>query len=109
MGITITGLDDIRRHLRQSQQHAESLSGTHDVPIAKLLTSEFMLLNTDFESVDAMFAASGYKIESSQDLKSVPDEAWDSFVRSRTRFGSWEELLSEAAKEYLGRRLMGEA
>lgn len=109
MGIKIKGLDDLKRHLRKLQQRAASLSGTHDVPVSELLTSEFMLLNTDFESAEAMFVASGYKMESTADLASIPDGAWDSFVGSRTRFGSWEELLSEAAKEYLGRRLMGEA
>jgi hypothetical protein len=109
MGIKITGLDELQRQLKELQHRAESLSGTHDVPISQLLTSEFMLLNTDFESVELMFRASGYKIESQEDLAAIPDEPWESFVRSRTRFGTWQEMLAAAAKEYFERRLSGEA
>lgn len=109
MGIKITGLDELQRHLKELQHRAESLSGAHDVPIADLLTSEFMLLNTDFESAESMFSASGYKIQSQADFAAIPDEPWDAFVRSRTRFGSWKEMLAAAGEEYFGRRLRGEA
>jgi hypothetical protein len=67
------------------------------------------LENTDFESVESMFRASGYKIESPADLAAIPDEPWDAFVRSRTRFGSWKEMLAAATKGYVERRLGGEA
>jgi hypothetical protein len=109
MGIKITGLDELQRQLKELQHRAESLAGTHDVPITQLLTSEFMLLNTDFESVESMFRASGYKIESQEDLGAIPDEPWDAFIGSRTRFGSWQQMLAAATKEYLERRLSGEA
>jgi hypothetical protein len=109
MGIKITGLDELQRKLKELQHRAEALAGTHDVPMSQLLTSEFMLLNTDFESVESMFRASGYKIESQADLAPIPDEPWDAFVRSRTRFGSWREMLAAATKEYAERRLSGEA
>jgi hypothetical protein len=105
VGIKITGLDDLERKLNQLQHRAEMLAGEHEVPVAELLTSEFMLLNTDFESVEAMFEASGYKVRSSADLAAIPDEPWDAFIRSRTRFGSWKDLLAAAADEYLRRRL----
>jgi|SRR6266851_1893690 len=109
MGIKITGLDEIQQQLKELQHRAEALSGAHDVPMSQLLTSEFMPLNTDFESVESMFRASGYKIESQADLAAIPDEPWDAFVRSRTRFGSWREMLAAATREYAERRLSGEA
>ena len=109
MGIKITGLDEIQRKLKELGHRAELLSGTHDVPMSQLLRSEFMLLNTDFESVESMFRASGYRIESQVDLAAIPDEPWDAFVRSRTRFGSWREMLAAATREYVKRRLSGEA
>ncbi|MBA3640415.1 MAG: hypothetical protein M3541_13705 [Acidobacteriota bacterium] len=109
MSIKITGLDDVQRHLKELQHRAESLSGEREVPVVELLTSEFMLLNTDFESAGSMFTASGYKVESEADLAAIPDEPWDNFVSSRTRFGSWNEMLEAAAAEYFRRRLSGEA
>jgi hypothetical protein len=106
MGIKITGLDELQRKLRELQHRAEGLSGAHEVPISQLLTSEFMLLNTDFESVESMIAASGYKIENQEDLAAIGDEPWDAFVRSRTRFDSWKEMLTAAATAHVSRRLM---
>ena len=50
----LVGLDELQRTLKELQHRAEALSGAHDVPMSQLLTSEFMLLKTDFESVESM-------------------------------------------------------
>jgi hypothetical protein len=93
--------------LKELQHRAERISGTREVPIADLLTSEFMLLNTDFDSVEAMFAASGYEIRSQEDFAAIPDEAWDAFIGSHTRFATWKELLGAATEQYVSRNLIG--
>jgi hypothetical protein len=108
MGIKITGLDDLQRRLGELQHRAEAVSGAHDVPASELLTSEFMLLNTDFDSIESMFASSGFEIRSQEDLAAIPDEPWDTFVSSRTRFGTWREMLASATTAYVTRRLSGE-
>ena len=108
MGLKITGLDDLQRHLQDLQRRAESIAGQHDVPMPELFRSEFMLLNTEFESIEDLFAASSYKIQGSEDLAAIPDDDWDVFIRSKTRFASWEEMLQAAGQEYFARRLNGE-
>ena len=109
MGIKITGLDDIQRRLSELQRRAELLDGEHKVQWNDLFTSEFMLLNTDFESIEALFEASGYTVKSQADLDAIPAEPFGGFIRCRTRFESWEDMKAEAAQEYMTRRLFGEA
>jgi hypothetical protein len=108
MGVKVTGLGDVQRRLRELQHRAESLSGEHQVQLSDLFTSEFMLLNTDFESIDALFEASGYNVKSQDDLDSIPIEPFDAFVRSRTRFASWDDMKGAAAQNYMAKRLFGE-
>jgi hypothetical protein len=64
-----------------------------------------MLRNTDFDSVEAMFEASGYKVESTEDFQAIPDEPWDAFIKERTRFDSWEDMKSSAVQAWATRKL----
>jgi hypothetical protein len=104
LGIRINGLDDLRRRLAALQHRAQRLSGTHNVEFSELFCSEFMLFNTDFESMEAMFAASGFTVRSQEDFASIPDDKWDAFVQQRTRFQSWNEMLGRATQEYVKSR-----
>jgi hypothetical protein len=105
MGIRITGLENLRRRVRELQERAQDVAEPHQVPLDELLTSEFMVLNTDFESADSMLRASGLTIRTTDDLEGVPAEAWDSFIASHTRFGTWKDLLAAAGAAYVQRRL----
>jgi hypothetical protein len=60
---------------------------------------------TDFPTIQAMADASGFKIESQQDFEAIPDADWDAFVRSRTRFQTWQDMQAKAGEEYVVRRL----
>lgn len=98
-------LDDISRKLRDLQRQAEELDGEHSVPMNELFHDEFMLRNTDYPSIDEMFAASGFKIETSEDFAAVPDDEWDAFVKNRTRFASWDDMKKAAVQQWAARRL----
>lgn len=93
------------RKLRDLQRSAEQLDGEHSVPFTELFYDEFMLRNTDFPSIDAMFEASGFKLDSSEEFAAIPAEAWDAFVRNRTRFSSWDEMKNSAAREWAIRQM----
>lgn len=103
MGIRITGFEDVSARLRELRRAAERLGGTNNVPLSELLTSEFMLLHTDFQSVEEMLRESGFTIETEKDLDAVPLEVFDDFIRRRTRFASWREMLSRAAHDYVAK------
>lgn len=97
--------EDALRKLRDLQRKAEQLDGEHSVPLAELFNDEFMLRNTEFPSVKSMLEGSGYKIESNEELANIPEEDWDTFIRSCTRFASWDEMKNAAAQEWVGRTL----
>jgi hypothetical protein len=101
----LEGLDALQRNLTELQHRAEAMSGTHEVPVGQLFTSEFMLLHTDFDSLEAMFAAGGFAVRSQADFEALPLESWNAFVAERTRFKDWEEMQQTAASEYMRRQL----
>jgi hypothetical protein len=103
MGIRITGLDEFRRKLERLSRNAQNVSGP--VAFDDLFPPEFMRRYTDFPTIQAMADASGFKIESQQDFEAIPDADWDAFVRSRTRFQTWQDMQAKAGEEYVVRRL----
>jgi hypothetical protein len=52
-----------------------------------------------------MFEASGFKVESPEDLEKIPDAEWDQFIQQNTPFPTWSEMLSAAGTEWMQRKL----
>jgi hypothetical protein len=97
--------DDVIKVLGDLQQRATMLDGEHSITFDELFDDEFMLKNTDFETIARMITASGFKIDADADFAAIPKEQWDAFVMERTRFQSWEEMKSAAAQRWAARRL----
>jgi len=103
--LKITGLDEFQDMLNDLAQRAESLSGTQNIPLPELLTPDFLSRCSHFQSADALFEASGFKIETPEDFAAIPDAEWDEFIRANTSFATWEEMLGKAGGEWAARRL----
>ena len=103
--LKVTGLDELQRKLKDLGRRAESISGRQNVPLPELLTPDFIRQCSRFHSVEEMFEASGFKIESAEDFTSIPDDEWDDFIRANTSFLSWEAMLGEASGKWAARRL----
>lgn len=101
MKIETTGLDDLQRMVR----NLERLEGHHSVPFDDLFHPAFMAAQTDFRTIDEMFAQSGYSVETSDDFEEIPDAEWDAFVARRTRFANWHEMQEAATQEWATRQL----
>lgn len=83
----------------------DGLDGEHSVPVSELLTDSFIARHTSFASSDAMFEASGFKIETKEDFAAIPDIKWDEFIRSISSFDDWKSMLSAAGQEWAVRKL----
>jgi hypothetical protein len=104
----IEGLDEVQRNLQRLQDRAKALDGTHNVPVTELLTPGFMREHVPgFSSLEEWFKKSGFKIESPEDFKAIPDADWDAYVRSSTSFSNWQEMLTAAGAQYVGKKLLG--
>lgn len=84
------GLDELRRKLSR-------FDGEHSVPFGELFTPAFMGQHTRFGTFEAFVEASGFKADTPEDFKAIPDAEWDTFVAANSSFASWQEMMSAAA------------
>jgi len=103
--LKIQGLNELQQKLRNISQRARELDGTQTLPVTDLITSDFIRSYSRFNSANEMFDASGFKIESKEDFEAIPDEAWDTFIKSNTSFSSWREMLERAGAEWAARKI----
>ena len=101
----IKGLDQAIKKLDDIQNRAQNLNGSHSVPVSELLSPNFMQRNTKFETFDAMLEASGFKAETQAEFDAIPDDKWNVFIASTTRFSSWQAMLEEAGAEWVKKGL----
>jgi predicted ester cyclase len=65
----------------------------------------FLLKHANVHSAQELFEKSGFKIDGMEDFKEIPDEKWDSYIRSISQFENWQSMLSEATKEWVSKQL----
>ncbi len=105
MAFEMRGLDALQRKMNDLSDRAKRLNGTHEVPIPELLTPEFLSTCSSFGSVQEMFEASGFAINSTDDFKAIPNLEWDAFVTRNTSFTSWKDMLDSAVRSWTSRQL----
>ena len=99
--IEIKGLDEAKKTLETLAQKAKKLDGTHTVPTPDLFTPVFMARFTDFASFKEMVEQSGFEISTQDDFEKLPEDQWDVFIRGKTKFSSWQEMLKRGGEEYV--------
>ena len=99
------GLDSFRRRLDDLGRRARNLNGAHEVPLVELFPPEFVRSHSTFDSFENLLEASGFKVESQQDLEAIPDDEWDVFIASHTTFLNWHEMLQAATAQWAKVRL----
>ncbi|WP_368251194.1 hypothetical protein [Enterococcus sp. 2201sp1_2201st1_B8_2201SCRN_220225] len=102
MGVKIQGLDQLQKRLKQMEQSASSLNGSHSVSFNDLFTKKFMNRYTDFSIIDEFVEKSGFDFS---DMESIDEADLDSFVNENTQFESWNKMKTKAAEEWTARQL----
>jgi hypothetical protein len=105
MGAKLTGADKMRRNLEKIADRGRQVSGVHEYRLDELYKPDFMRRFTNYGTIDEMFKASGFKMESADDLKRIPEAEWDAFVQRSTHFTNWREMQRKAMSERTGRQL----
>ena len=105
MSFQIKGLNELQNKLHNLANRAKAIDGSHNVPLSELLPARFLKTHTQFDSVEDMMSKSGFKIESSEDFKAIPDDQWDAFIRGHTKFSTWKEMLQLAAADWTKNQL----
>ena len=105
MDISIDGLDDLQKKIKDLQKRAKALDGENLVPLVDLLTIEFLNRYTSFSSVEELFEASGFKVDNTEDFEKIPNDEWDEFISKNSIFKNWEEMLEKAGEEWITNEL----
>lgn len=98
------GFDKMIFRLEKIGKDAEELNGKK-IKMNELFTSEFMNQNTSFSSLDEMFEAGNFNVESWDDLKNIPDAEMDKYISQNSVFQSWEEMQKAAVSQYVANKL----
>ncbi|WP_331463459.1 MULTISPECIES: hypothetical protein [Lachnospiraceae] len=105
MKMKIKGLDELEKQLKQMEKGAKELDGTHSVPFGELFTPSFMKKYTSFSSMDELLNAGGFKVESQEDFKNIPEDEFDKHIATSTNFSTWKDMLGKASQQYAAKKL----
>lgn len=90
-------------------RNRQELSGSFVVSVHEVFPPSFMRRNTAFATIDLMLAASPVPMTGKHEVSDLDrnDRAvWESFIRFRTRFRSWEAMRNAACAEWLATELV---
>lgn len=87
-------------------KNTDELDGQHQVKLVDLMHPDFVSSHSAFPDLSTLFAASGFKIDSTDDFAAIPDDEWNAFIKANTDFDSWLEMQRTAGTEYMKSRLL---
>ena len=94
---------NIDKVLKDLNKQVKSLNGA--VSFGKLFPASFMVKYTSFSAIDELFKSGGYEINSQDDLNTIDETTFDEFIKSSTRFNSWQEMFAKAVELYYTKNL----
>jgi hypothetical protein len=105
MSFEIKGLKELQKKFGELAKEADTGDGDLQIPLSDLLNPTFIASCSKFSSVEELFDASGFKIESPEDFKTIPDDEWDSFIQSNTTHENWLEMQKSAVAQWTKKKL----
>ncbi len=91
--------------LKKLAENARKLDGTQQVPLLDLFNPEFMSTHTSSPDFLSFCELGGFKAETAEDFKAIPDEPWEAHVQSQTDFDSWVDMQKAAGTEFVKAQL----
>lgn len=94
------GLNELTKYFKNIEKNAKELEKTQSISFDILFNSKFMSKHTVFSSFDSLLEAGNYKVNSQEDFEAIPDDEFDTFISSNTKFESWQDMIDTASTEY---------
>lgn len=91
--------------LKKLQKNLNDLSKKKEISFGELFPPSFMRRYTRASSIDEFVQKCGFKVETIEDFKAIPDEDFDTYVKESTVFSSWKEMEEKAYEEYIRKAL----
>jgi hypothetical protein len=102
MSVKITGLDEFERKMKKMGEDMGKCGG--QIPLPKLMSPAFIKECTSnaFDDVEKLFAAYPSDPHGDEETKAMLESPeWNQFIASNTTFGTWQDMVNEAAREYM--------
>mgnify|MGYP000601476860 CR=1 FL=1 len=87
------------------RKNMTNLGSKTEVKFSELFSEDFMANCSSYSSIDEMFKAFGFRIETKEDFKEIPDAEWEVFIKENTNFDSWQEMQKSAFTIYTKKQL----
>ncbi|MFB9157442.1 hypothetical protein [Chromobacterium violaceum] len=87
--------------LKKLSENIKEIERNNQIKLSDLMNSQFISSHSNFSSLEELFDASGFKIESVEDFKAIPDDELNDFIGKNTTFQSWKEMEQSAVLIYM--------
>ena len=91
--------------LEKLKQGLKSLEETQSIQLGELMPPRFIATCSEFKDIQALFDASPFKLDTLEDMKSIPDVEWDVYISEKTTYPSWGKMREVAVAEWARRKL----
>lgn len=102
---SVSGFDEINKELEKLAKNADKLSKKKSVSFEELFTDAFIKRRTKCSSLSDFISESGFDWSSQKAFEAIPDDQLDDFVRSVSKFKSFQEMMDEAGEEYVKKQM----
>jgi len=92
--------------LKRLAENVNALDGSQEVLFLEIMSPDFIRSVSRFDSFDSFAKGAGYIVLTEDDLKAIPDEPWDDFIRTETSFESWLEMQKAGFAQHMKRKLL---
>nr|WP_315248264.1 hypothetical protein [uncultured Duganella sp.] len=86
-------------------KNVKQMKGPQNVSLPDLMPARFVAACSEFSSLQALFDASPFKIDSAADFAAIPDADWDAYIAEKTSYPSWEAMQRAAIGEFARAKL----
>lgn len=97
--------DEVIEKLKKFRQEVDKVAAKREISLGDLLSDDFISNNSNFSSLDELFAASPFSIENEDDFNKIPIDELNLFISSSTNFSTWKAMLSSAVVTLYNREL----
>lgn len=88
---------------KQLEKITDKVSGV--ASLDGLFNNDFMKDNTEFEAIEELFQYCKLDIKTQKDFDEIAESGIDEVIKEKTKFQSWKEMLGEAGREEMIKRL----
>ena len=83
------------------KKNLETLAATTEVKLGDMMNPAFVSAHSSYADLDELVKGSGFKVETPEDFKAIPDDEWDVFIKENTDFENWLEMQEAAHRDYV--------